>query len=111
MEPLTKENFWDEMTAKYPKAMNHFCAWVDEYKKENDWDDLFNGNINEHKGHNGGWETELTVAPKYYELPTNIQFGIFLGFIFDTTKVQFKLIIGPPGTTIDYWLSLLEHKL
>lgn len=40
-EPLTKENFWNGMMEMYPKAMENFCTWIDEYKKAVNWDKLF----------------------------------------------------------------------
>jgi hypothetical protein len=40
-QTLTKENFFNGMIEKYPKAMNHFCEWIDNYKKAVDWDGLF----------------------------------------------------------------------
>jgi hypothetical protein len=73
---LTKENFWNEMEQKYPKAMAHFKEWIDKYKVINNWEDLFND----------GWEidsyggTNKTVAPKYHELPIAMQFGIFIEY-------------------------------
>lgn len=36
MMTLTKKLFWDEMSQKYPKAMKHFLAWVNNYKDSND---------------------------------------------------------------------------
>lgn len=41
MENLNKENFWDELYKKYPKGMKVFCDWIDEYKKQNNWDEFF----------------------------------------------------------------------
>ena len=26
---LTKENFWNELSQKYPKGMKVFCDWID----------------------------------------------------------------------------------
>lgn len=79
METLTKENFWDEMEQKYPKAMAHFKRWIDQYKEENNWYNLFNSGI--HKGHAVGfYESNKTEASKYHELPIAMQFGIFVEY-------------------------------
>jgi hypothetical protein len=43
MENLTKENFWNALTEKYPEQMKQFCAWIDEYKNRVNWDSLFSG--------------------------------------------------------------------
>lgn len=83
IENLTKENFWNEMQEKYPKAMKKFCDWVDNYKKENDWYSLFNsgwskGVSKSNEGHLIGGEK--TKAPKYHQLPLALQYGIFVQF-------------------------------
>ena len=59
---LTKENFFNEMKEKYPNSMKHFCDWIDEYKKEVGWIDLF-GNI-----------------IKYHSLPYAMQYGIWIEY-------------------------------
>ncbi len=41
MQNLTKENFFNEMMALCPEAVEYFCRWIDEYKKEVNWDKLF----------------------------------------------------------------------
>ncbi len=42
MTTLDKKYF-DKFEAKYPLAMSKFKAWIDGYKKEVNWDKLFNG--------------------------------------------------------------------
>lgn len=67
MENLNKNNFWDDLHKKYPVAYIHFCDFIDEYKKEVGWDRLFNaGNFSE--------------APKFHDLPIELQFGIIVRF-------------------------------
>lgn len=87
METLTKENFWNEMEQKYPKAMKHFNEWIDSYKKKNNWEILFNA------GWYAGIATSYTKegipynyfnkhqTPKYHELPIAMQFGIFIEYM------------------------------
>lgn len=68
MESLTKENFWNALTEKYPEQMKQFCDWVDEYKQRIDWDNLFRENDSN------------IAAPKFHDLPIAMQFGIFCQF-------------------------------
>lgn len=77
---LTKENFWDEMEQKYPKAMKHFKEWIDNYKIEHDWDNLFNEGPIDSWNINSGSNANYKAAPKYHELPVAMQLGIFLEF-------------------------------
>lgn len=82
MEALTKENFWDEMSQKYPKAIHHFLNWIDEYKKTNRWSTLFN---NEFEG-----DRAPEYLPEYHELPVAMQFGIFLQYMSETSKERLE---------------------
>ena len=73
MENLTKENFWNEMMQKYPLATKQFCDWIDEYKKQNNWNKLFNQGYNSFTG--------PIPAPKYHDLPLAMQTGIAIEFM------------------------------
>lgn len=75
---LTKENFWDEMEQKYPKAMKHFKEWIDGYKIANDWSVLFKANEKTMQIYSSTY--------KYHELPIAMQFGIFCEYVFTLTK-------------------------
>lgn len=81
IENLTKENFWNEMQKKYPKAMKKFCDWIDKYKSEHGWERLFNA------GYDSGYTLDrdskmtTTQAPKYHELPLALQYGMFVQFL------------------------------
>ena len=80
---LTKENFFNEMTAKYPKAMANFYKWIDEYKEAVNWDRLFNaGYLTCMRAHDGnGYDTTgNTYAPKFHDLPYAIQYGIWIEY-------------------------------
>lgn len=115
METLTKENFWDEMSQKYPKAMKHFLNWIDGYKESNNWFDLFTTHLAPDKS--GNWE-----APKYHELPIAMQFGIFLQWMCETSAfndrtynvtiaVGFVFTVERVSRTLSNFLSLAEEKL
>lgn len=111
-EILSKENFWDEMEQKYPKAIKYFKEWVDWYKAHNDWNMLFN-----YKGeffdwvdpdnHSKGGTRRIAVAPKCHELPIAMQFGIFIEFIANVIEVK-ALTANNPRKTIEYHLKKLE---
>ena len=106
-EILTKENFWNEMIQKYPKAMKIFCDWIDEYKKEVKWNDLFQHETFEHyferKSHTikfyerqnlitnkeikeakrnvlfSCWSKEVRII-KFHDIPYAMQLGIWIEF-------------------------------
>lgn len=60
LKSLTKENFWNELFAKYPDLMKEFCTWIDEYKVRIGWPELIGSYI------------------KYHDLPIEMQVGIFV---------------------------------
>lgn len=69
MKGLTKENFWNDLMAKYPSAVKKFCDWIDEYKKEVGWDSLFGNHL-----------ISKTEAIKFHDLPYDMQNGILARF-------------------------------
>lgn len=77
MENLTKENFWNEMTEKYPIAMDKFCKWIDEYKILISWRSLFNS----HDCDCPSDYINTDLSPKYYDLPIAFQIGMFQEFM------------------------------
>ena len=91
MESLTKENFWNALTEKYPEEMQKFGEWIDEYKERVDWDNLFNG-----------LKGPFTSSPKYHELPTAVQFGIFYQFTVENEEYDlFYQDVAVPKTMDD----------
>lgn len=76
MDKLTKENFWNELHQKYTGEMEQFCEWIDEYKKQVDWNILFNSQ-SDYQNADG----KNAKAPKYHELPVAMQIGIFLQYV------------------------------
>ena len=65
---LTKENFWNDLYEKHPEPMKEFCEWIDAYKKEIMWNDLFFNS----RRHN---------PIKFHDIPFEMQVGIILRFI------------------------------
>lgn len=88
MENLNKDNFWNQLHERFPDAVNHFCKWIDEYKKEVNWNKLFNAGIQQALQCDG-----LTTAPKFHELPFEMQNGILARYeleLFNNSKAKGK---------------------
>lgn len=62
MTNLTKENYWDALRVCYPDAMDTFCKWIDKYKEEIGWREMFG--------------TEL----KFHDMPFEFQNGVIARF-------------------------------
>lgn len=77
---MTKEDFWNGIKEKYPSHFEKFSVWIDEYKKKNDWNKLFNAQ-------GEGYENPKIVAPKYHDLPAAMQIGIFTQFVSESDPV------------------------
>lgn len=84
MESLTKENFFNNLKEKYPLAIEDFCIWMDKYKKENNWEELFNSGYEDISKDS---KTGFSKAPKFHDLPLAIQIGILHQY-FLTTQNQ-----------------------
>lgn len=74
---LNKENFWNPLREKYPEAVEHFCNWIDQYKKEIGWNELF------------GCSADEDCPIKFHDLPYEMQNGILARF--DIEKFHGKL--------------------
>lgn len=59
---LTKENYFDEVTKKFPIAMNKFHGFIDQFKEIAEWEELFKYGI------------------KFHNIPFLLQRGILLEF-------------------------------
>ncbi|OQA11747.1 MAG: hypothetical protein BWY67_00734 [Bacteroidetes bacterium ADurb.Bin397] len=62
---MNKENFWNGLYEQYPKAVKEFCDFIDEYKAENNWNELFGDKV------------------KFHHVPVEMQLGIWMEFIFN----------------------------
>ena len=76
---LTKENFWDEQIENFPISMGQFRQYIDQYKKDNNWDGLFNAGDRQLDDH--------FIAPKYHDLPYAMQVGIFFDWLYEVDNV------------------------
>lgn len=117
---LTRENFWDEMEQKYPKAMSHFKQWIDQYKSEHDWNTLFNTGyikFTEEIAIESDLlqEIKTSVAPKYHELPIAMQYGIFIEFAYGIAIKQLRSVDGHWELTTPFFMAgvmdSIEHLL
>lgn len=73
---LNKANTWDAFDMQYPTAMCKFRKFIDIYKAENGWNDLFNSN-SDYQNRLG----KNAVAPKFHDLPFEMQIGIIIAFL------------------------------
>lgn len=85
-KPLTKENFWNEMLQKYPNSTKLFCAWIDKYKEVVGWHNLFGAHQTRIKGN----IVCLGYAPKFHDVPYDMQVGIWIRFAEDTLNDLFE---------------------
>lgn len=72
-EPLTKENFWNDIMKDFPNATKRFCDWIDEYKETVNWDVLFGCADHVSK------KTRI----KFHNIPYDMQTGIWIKFAND----------------------------
>lgn len=115
IEPLTKENFWDQLELLNQFEMLKFQQWIDRYKTEHEWDKLFNGNIDFFEyystcgGQNiGNGKKSKSVAPKFHDLPFAFQIGIFQQFLMEGAQYN-NDVIRSNGTQviIHYFKNLI----
>lgn len=74
---LGKKNFFNDLTEFYPQAMEWFTLWIDDYKRETNWDRNF-GCIQE--------RGEESISPCFYELPFEMQMGMIICFFRDMAE-------------------------
>lgn len=79
MNTMTKEALWNEIKILYPNHFEIFSQWIDKYKTRVNWLELFN----EKTIHSpvNGFESVALHAPKFHELPAEMQAGIFVAYV------------------------------
>lgn len=70
---LTKDEFWEPLKEECPRGMKMFGEFIDKYKEENDWENLFNCGV--------AYDQESKPYVKYHDLPLAMQYGIFSEFV------------------------------
>lgn len=111
---LNKENFWNELTVKYPEQMKLFLNWVNDYKQRVNWDNIFAGQNTGGQRKVLNFKTPVSSAPKFHDLPIAMQIGIFFQYCTETPH-RYELIEGMPGSMplfaecIKAWFAAEEH--
>lgn len=89
---LNKKNFWNDLMIKYPETTKKFCEFIDEFKKDFEWDKIFKKDI------------------KFHDIPLELQIGILKRFIIEqnykVTSVIIDQIIN--DTKKDFIESVIE---
>jgi len=80
---LTKEKFWSPLEELNEEGLKKFYLWIDDIKRRNNWQQLFNYGSPHYSKQ--GWHN-----PKFHELPSAMQFGIFLQYVSETTPLAFS---------------------
>lgn len=89
---MTKEDFWNDIKEKYPTSFKRFGEWIDIYKGQNNWINLFRIEQTKHTIQNDEYGKlegiyididPKTFTPKYHDLPIAMQLGIFLEYIYE----------------------------
>ncbi len=80
MKSLTRENFWDEVEVKQPKAFNDFADWIDAYKKKVEWDKIFQKTAKPDKSR--------METLKFHDLPIAIQMGIIIEYFLEVADLD-----------------------
>ncbi len=70
MSLMTKDGFWNEIEKRWPGEFHRFGKWIDDYKKNNHWKDLFKITIRD----------KFWSNIKYHDLPDAMQLGIFIEY-------------------------------
>lgn len=68
---------WDKIQEQFPNSMKYFIYWFDHYKKAVGWEGLFN-------------ETIIVQAPKFHDLPYEMQHGIWISFASDVLNTLYE---------------------
>lgn len=85
MENLTKENFFNEVEENHPTIFAVFKNWIDDYKNEVNWWALFNDSAITCNGVPVR-DDDYTHAPKFHDLPYDMQVGIMMRFMREQTN-------------------------
>lgn len=109
IEPLTKENFWDQLELLNPLEMAEFKKWINQYKTDHNWDIIFNGGllIRDYSVTSGP-NTYNSEAPKFHDLPFAFQVGIFQQFVMESADVNQSAIRNNSAQLI---INYFKHSL
>ncbi len=109
---MTKETFWNEIEQRWNGEFQLFAQWLDEYKKQNNWDDLFNGGIEYFRRAYDGNGYDPTggksEAPKFHDLPDAMQLGIFVQYTTEQSHSSGSFVI-EEGDTMDEIIANIKE--
>lgn len=81
---INNENFFNHCKEEYPKAVKYFCDWIDNLKFSLNYNDLFNEGATSTKMLGSTLTSCYTTkAPKFHELPFELQEGIIMKFLYE----------------------------
>jgi hypothetical protein len=96
-QTLTKENFFNEIMATYPKAANNFLNWIDDYKTAVNWDSLFQMRLvdvdivpSTTVSSSQQVRQEFLTSVKFHEIPYAMQYGIWIEYCRQTLSNFFE---------------------
>lgn len=77
MQNLNKENFWKNVELAFPDAFKVFSEWIDKYKEEVGWHELFatTGRLSVYSQ-----PAKYPKEIKFHDLPFEFQNGILARF-------------------------------
>lgn len=122
-EPLTLENFWNELHNQYPAAVHVFCRWIDGYKERVGWSNFMPAKqvpesvtteiyemrnaVSElpqkyqEKAATQANQVEKQImekyrSPKFHEIPLAFQAGILFQFSIENSfQFKYPLVFNP----------------
>lgn len=110
---FSKNEFYNEIEKEFPEAFKKFSAWMDEYKKQVGWKKLFNEGIS--LPAEQGMAGEDVKAPKFHELPVDMQYGVLLRFYSETVNPEGAATVQAKATNVRFLFRTIEtyiiHKI
>lgn len=96
-ENLNKENFWNDLHARFPIGTQVFCDWIDKWKAENGWGSLRLELKDQDSTH--------YEPVKFHDYPLAVQAGILAQF---DTEVNGQTVEDPTGSMQDSATRLIK---
>jgi hypothetical protein len=86
-QSLNKQNFWNDLHEQFPKSVDMFCKWIDDYKKGVQWDHMFRRQT--YTDHQSETSTILDFRiAKFHDLPIAMQIGIIFQFTVEVSHAE-----------------------
>ena len=101
---LSKQTFFNSISKEFPLAMENFSEWIDTYKKDILWSNIFGEGASVCADDKG---IELRKAPKFHELPLDFQRGILVKFFL---KWNMSVISSPHPTKPGFSFQVVDYS-